>query len=213
MTLKRRLIYDGLWGDQLVGVAADKRHTEIRLTNFDTAAAIIRKHHYSKSTPFIPSLICHLVYWQGEVHGALMLGYGQNPARNETSEGIAIEFDRMWLSDDMPKYSETCVIGLLHTWLRKAQPQIAVIRSWSDTGEGNQGTIYRAANYNYVRQVGNAFYLLPSGRKIHRVTLWHMHGTPGNRWDWLQQKYPGIKKLDGDQLLFEYWLDPKRKPK
>ena len=211
MTLKRELIWGGLWGDVLEGVRAPKRHTEIRLTNFNTAAAIIRRNHYSKNPPGQVSKYCFLVVYRGGIHGALMLGYGQNPDLNGTLAGTHIEFDRMWLSDDMPKLSETCVIGLLHTWLRKARPEIRVIASWSDTSEGNFGTIYKAANYQYVKATPSPFYRLPWGRKVHRVSLWHWHGKQGNRWAWLQQRYPGIQKIEGDQLLFEYELHKKGK--
>ena len=202
VTLKRRLIYD----NGLVGVAADKRQTLLRVCKWQTAARIIRHFHYSKKVAAAASKWNFVVLYKGRVNGALMLGCGQRPANNGSSAGHTIMFDRMWLSDTMPKYSETCVIGLLHTWLRKAQPQIKTIKSWSDTSEGNFGTIYKAANYKYVRSSRNGFYLLPDGDKIHRVSLYHRHGKIGLKEDFLAKEYPGIRKVEGDQLLFEYYL-------
>ena len=204
MTLRRELIWGGLWGDQLDGVRAPKRHTELRRTNEETAAAIIVKNHYSRSRPFLHKTVNFIVLWHGEIHGAIMLGLGHTPTGNGSLDGWRIEFDRMWLSDDMPKYSETCVIGLLHTWLRKARPEIRVIASWSDTSEGNFGTIYKAANYRYVKATPCPFYRLPCGRKIHGTSLFHLHGT--RRDSMLRLRYPGIQKIEGDQLLFEYEL-------
>ena len=202
VTLKRRLIYD----NGLVGVAADKRQTLIRLCKWQTAARIIKHFHYSKKVAVIPSKWNFVVLYKGRANGALMLGYGQNPFGNGSYAGHTIMFDRMWLSDTMPKYSETCVIGLLHTWLRKAQPQIKTIKSWSDTSQGNFGTIYKAANYKYVRSVRNAFYIMPDGNRIHRISLYCRHGTIAHNDDFLAKKYPGIRKVEGDQLLFEYYL-------
>ena len=206
MTLKRRVIYGGLWGDEILGVGAPKRETAIMSPNFDTAARIIRKNHYSRKTVGIHSPVNLIVKYKGETHGALMLGYGQNPDVNGTLEGNTLEFDRMWLSDDMPKLSETCVIGLLHTYLRLAHPNVKRITTYSDTGEGNPGTIYKAANYRSIGETEGAFYRLPDGEKVHRVSLWHRHGKLGNRWEWLQERYPGIQRLDAPQLRFVYDL-------
>lgn len=206
MVLKRKVIYGGLWGDEVLGVVALKRQTALLVTNFDTASRIIRTHHYSKKTAGIPSPFNFVVEYKGKQSGALQLGYGQNPALNGVLEGHTVEFDRMWLSDDMPKYSETCVIGLLHTYLRVAHPKITRITTYSDTGEGNFGTIYKAANYRFDGETKGAFYRLPDGEKIHRVSLWHRHGKNGNDWEWLRERYPGIERLTAPQLRFVYDL-------
>lgn len=204
--LKRRFIYGGLWGDEVLGVEAPKRETAIMRCPWAAAARIIRNHHYSRKTAVIRSPVNMMVLYKGVGSGALMLGYGQNPGLNGTSVGEALEFDRMWLSDDMPKFSETCVIGLLHTYLRKAHPNVKRITTYSDTGEGNPGTIYKAANYRLLGSHKGPFYRLPDGEKIHKVSLWHRHGAKGNRWEWLCERYPGIERLDAPQLRFEYQL-------
>ena len=102
-----------------------------------------------------------------------------------------------------PRCSATCVIGVLHTFLRLGYPNIKRITSYSDTGEGNYGTVDRAANYRLEGETdGTAFYRLPDGEKVHRVSLWHRHGKEGNRWEWLQERYPGIEHLAAPQLRF-----------
>lgn len=51
------------------------------------------------------------------------MGYGIRPKiKGGYDMDSTREFDRMWLSDDMPKYSETIVLSLFHRYLREAHP-------------------------------------------------------------------------------------------
>lgn len=176
MTLKRTIIYGGLWGDMPIGVEIPKRDTKIMACDLKPAAKIIKANHYSKSIAAVPSHINLLVYYQEAVHGALMLGKGINPTTKH-STGEVVDFDRMWLSDDMPHCSETVVLGALNTYLRARYPNIRFIRSWSDTGEGNMGTIYKAANYRYVKSCPSSFYRNKEGNKIHEISIYHKYNS------------------------------------
>lgn len=63
----------------------------------------------------------------------------------------------------------------------------------------------RAANYKLVDRLRADFYLLPSGERIHPVTMWHRHKT--RAWAFLQRQYPGIVRVrDGEQLKFVKYL-------
>lgn len=106
----------------------------------------------------------------------------------------------MWLSDEMPKFSETITISLLHHYLRKAHAEIKHLISYADTSAGNTGTIYRAASYRFITALKADFYILPSGERVHPVTMWHRHKT--RAWSFLKKEYPGITKAKGQQLKF-----------
>jgi hypothetical protein len=148
------------------------------------------------------------VYYKGEVHGALQLGYGIRPKIKGAFDPDEIrEFDRMWLSDEMPKFSETITLALLHLFLKKAYPNLKALISYSDTSVGNNGTIYRAGNYELIDSIKADFYILSSGERVHPVSMWHRHKS--RAWDLMQTLYPGIKKADGQQLKFIYYLHPK----
>ena len=203
MVLKRRPIYTVQgWSTHVVGYEAPARHTAIIECGHELTEHMSQIWHYShKSTR--RARISLAVLWHGMVHGFLRLGYGQNPKVNGSSAGWSIEFDRMWLSDDMPKYSETVVLGLLHAYLRARHPGIRRIRSFSDTGEGNQGTIYRAANYRHVKDSPGRFWRMPDGEKLHEVSAYLRHG-PG--YDALLLEM-GAERITAPQRLFEYWLD------
>ena len=187
-----------------VGYEAPEKGIEIRVCEKAEADAVIVPHHYSHKVTE-NSCISLLVYWHGEVHGAMQIGYGIRPKlKGEYDPDGVREFDRMWLSDDMPKYSETICLSLLHHYLRLAHPEIKVLISYADTSAGNTGTIYKAANYTLEKRIKADFYILPSGERIHPVTMWHRHGT--RVWEKMKEIYPGIRKAEGEQLKFVYHL-------
>lgn len=163
--------------------------------------AIIEANHYSGT--HCNNSFANLVVYYGDhgVTGAVQIGYGIRPQKSE--QGL-VEFDRMWLSDIMPKYSETIVLSLVHKYLYHKRPDIHTLRSYSDTSVGNHGTIYRAANYVETKRIPADIYVLPSGDRVHPVTMWHRYGTRSKAF--LDEKFPGWKKAEGEQIQFEYYL-------
>ena len=111
-TLKKQPILD--WTDYMIGFECPTKDIKIIVCEKPQADAIISKHHYS-GKPTKNSFLSLLVYYKGEVNGALQLGYGIRPKiKGEFNPDEIREFDRMWLSDEMPKFSETITLSLLH---------------------------------------------------------------------------------------------------
>lgn len=186
--------------DKLIGYEAPEKEIQIVICDKREADPIIIKNHYSHKVTK-NSFLSFLVYWKGEVNGALQLGYGIKPrSKGEYNPDEVREFDRMWLSDDMPKFSETITLSLLHKFLKKAYPEIKHLISYADTTVGNEGTIYKAANYRLIKKIKADFYILESGERVHPITMWHRHGT--RKWSFLTQQYPNIKKADGYQIKY-----------
>ena len=168
------------------------------------ADAVIASHHYSRKVTR-NSCLSLLVTFRGKVEGALQVGYGIRPGIKGGLDPSGVrEFDRMWLSDRMPRFSETITISLLVRYLRRAHPGIRHLISYADTSAGHTGTIYRAANFRPCGRVRADFYILPGGERVHPVTMWHRHGT--RAWDFLRETYPGIRRAEGFQLRFIYDL-------
>ena len=187
-------------GDTIVGYEAPDKGIRIMVCSRKEADPIIIQNHYSHKVTK-NSFLSFLVYYYGEVSGALQIGYGINPKKKGTYNPDEVrEFDRMWLSDSMPKFSETITLSLLHHYLKKVHPEIKHLISYADTTVGNEGTIYKAANYKLIDKIKADFYILESGERVHPVTMWHRHGT--RRWAFLQQQYPNIKKADGFQIKY-----------
>jgi hypothetical protein len=200
--LKKSALYD--WTNTIIGYECKCKNIKIVVCDKKQADSIIIKHHYS-GKPTKNSFISLLVYYKDEIHGALQIGYGIRPKeKGDFNPDEIREFDRMWLSDNMPKFSETITLSLLHLFLKKAYPNIKALISYSDTSVGNNGTIYKAGNYKLIDSIKSDFYILESGERVHPVTMWHRHKTRG--WELMQRLYPNIKKAEGSQLKFIYYL-------
>lgn len=198
-TIKKKPIIDSE-SNTIIGWEAPSKEIKILVCMKNEADEIIIKHHYSHKVTK-NSFLSFLVYYKGKVSGALQLGYGIKPkSKGEYNPEEVREFDRMWLSDEMPKFSETITLSLLHHYLRMVYPHIKYLISYADTSVGNKGTIYKAANYQLIKKIKADFYILESGERVHPITMWHRHGT--RRWDFLVKQYPNIKKADGYQLKY-----------
>ena len=164
---KHALLYEG---KVCVGVRHKKRPYTLRICHWRQAARIIEANHYSKRPTPLASVVGNfLCEYPDSENGAIQLSLGQNPHIHDGN--ATVEFGRMWLPDTMPKYSESTFIAMLHFYLRQ-QTAYNFIQSWSDTGEGNPGTIYKASGYELVKQTASGgFYILPDGRKVHSVSL------------------------------------------
>ena len=192
--------------DNIIGFSCPEKHIEIRECDKRQADMVIVPHHYSHKVTK-NSCLSMLVLFHNKIRGALQIGYGIRPKikmRGQIDSNTTREFDRMWLSDEMPKYSETIVLSLFHRYLRMAHPEVKQLISYADTSAGNKGTIYKAANYHLIEAIKADFYILPDGERVHPVSMWHRHGT--RVWDFLQLQYPGIRKAEGKQLKFIYYL-------
>ncbi len=179
---------------------------------------LIEKNHYShKCTPN------HFLSFDvNNGQGALQLGFGIRPhKKNNISSLITTdnycEFDRMWLSDELPKYSESQTISLLLKYLKKHYPKIKFVITYADGSAGNKGIIYQATNAIKLEPILCDFYLLPNGERVHPVSMWHRHKT--RAWSAMQELYPGIQHIKGTvknpiyQYRYLYILDRKMRKK
>lgn len=203
---RKKLVKTPIFGFCGFIVGYECKEKGIRLVECDKSQAdsVIVPHHFSHKVT-MNSCINLLVLYNGKISGAMQIGYGIRPHIKTEREGVldyhkVREFDRMWLSDDMPKYSETICLSLLHHYLRATHKEIKYLISYADTSIGNKGTIYKAANYELVDILKADFYVLPSGERIHPVTMWHRHKT--RKWSVISALYEGIRKANGFQLKF-----------
>ena len=197
MALHKVVHYGGLLGDEVVAVSCPAKDIALAPRPRREVARVVARHHYS-GTACTSSAVSLAVTWRGQFSGALQLGYGVRPDKNARG-GETWEFDRMWLANAMPKYSETIVLSLLHLYLRRAHPNVRRIVTYADASVGHTGTIYRAANYRRVGATPVDFYRLADGTRVHPVTMWHRHRT--RAWAVLQRLYPGIEHVKGPGLV------------
>jgi hypothetical protein len=213
MQSKRTLITD--LANQPIGVRC--REYQLIIQSTAVVDALVQKHHYSHKTTknrMLSMVVLHDEY-DIDPKGFIQLGYGIRPHMKHTiSPHITTknyaEFDRMWLSDDLPKFSETTVIGMLLWFIKRWNLGIDYVITYADGSVGNRGTIYKASNAIPIGKVPVDFYQLASGERVHPVSMWHRHKTRAK--ETMEAIYPGIRHIrDEYQYRFLYILDNKKR--
>lgn len=132
----------------------------------DVANEIIKRNHYSKVV-YAGSYIHLGVYKDSELLGVLQLGAAMNPASQAsvvsgTAQDEYLELNRMWLSECLPRNSESRAISYSLKYVRRKLPKIAWVQSFADERCGKFGVVYQAANFIYCGE--------------HRSTFWEIDG-------------------------------------
>jgi len=198
----KKIIYENtLLGKTPIGITNE--FLTIKESSNQIVDELVKKYHYSHKTTknrFLSFLV-------NENKGFLQLGYGIRPRMKHTISKLIIkdnycEFDRMWLSDELPKNSESQVIGLLLSYLKQVYPKIKFVITYADGSVGNYGTIYKASNAISIGKVPVDFYLLPTGERIHPVSMYHRHKTRAKAF--VEKQYPGIKHIKGTEFQYRF---------
>jgi len=207
----KELIYKkDLLGKTAIGLSNGK--IWIKECEHFEADKLVKKYHYSHKTTknrFKSFLV-------NDGLGVLQLGYGIRPNIKKHIHPLIdknnyCEFDRMWLSDELPKFSESQTISLLLSYLKQIYKNIKFVITYADESVGNKGTIYKATNAIILKPIKCDFYVLSSGERVHPVSMYHKHKTRAI--EFLKNIYPGIKHICGEykQFRFLYILDKKIK--
>ena len=197
--MKKLITEKTLFGKKIVGIT-NGNITLKECPNDEADKVIIQKHYSRKATKnrFKSFSV------NGE-KGYLQLGYGIRPHMKHTISNLIThnnycEFDRMWLSDELPKNSESQVIGLLLSYLKQIYPRIKFIITYADGSVGNKGIIYQATNAIALDNLPCDFYVLAGGERVHPISMYHRHGTRARAF--LEKFYPGIQHING--MVFQY---------
>lgn len=154
---------DSLFGHvEVVGFGLP--HFNVKEIDRDLANSLIVKNHYSGK--FYNATYIHLgVFLRGGINGVLQFGYAMNPASQESvvkNTGIKdyLELNRMWLSDECEKNSESMAISFAIKYIKKKYPNIRWIQSFADERCGKHGIVYQAANFLYYGEHKSLFWTL-----------------------------------------------------
>lgn len=60
---------------------------------------------------------------------------------------LAWELSRLWVSDEMPRNTESWFIAQTVRWIRRNRPSVGALVSYADPSQGHVGTIYKASNW------------------------------------------------------------------
>lgn len=191
------------------------------------ADEFVRAHHYSGKV--VQGSQVHFgCFLYGSLHGVLQYGPSIDKRKmiglvRGTGWNEFLELNRMAFDDHLPRNSESYCIARTLKMIKKNAPQVKWVVSFADGCSCGDGTIYRASNFvlTDIRPNHNIC-LLPSGEKIHKLTLEVNMTRPrpelgGRSYSQITGGGNSFKKyvkevggtiLNGFQLRYIYFIDP-----
>lgn len=192
------------------------------------ANELVKRVHYSGKV--VQNSTLHLgVFLNDKLEGVMSFGSPMDkkkiiPLVTGTGWNGMLELNRMAFSDVLPRNSESRALAVAFKLIKKHYPHIEWVLSFSDGAQCGDGTIYRASGFVLTQIKENtSLYDTPSGVPIARMT-WDS-ATPERRVALAKQygirefdsacflsktaKINGMKSLDGFQLRYIYFLNPK----
>jgi len=134
------------------------------------AIKIVEKYHYShKISP--TSQICLGAYYNNILSGVIIYGIPIAAKTfqtvNNTKAKECLELQRLALSPEMAKNSESRVISISLKIIKKRYPHIKWIVSFADENQNHLGIIYQATNWIYTGEGSGMNIYVKNGKKYH----------------------------------------------
>lgn len=190
-----------------------KKDFEVKYLDRIEANEIIRRNHYSHKV--VMASTDHFgVYIDGVLVGVLQYGHALNPKSisniipDSTFDNFR-ELNRMWLSDEAPKYSESRAISYSIKILKKKYKDLKWIQSFADERCGKLGVVYQASNFRYYGKHLTQFYEY-NGEVLHKLMLTspkHMEITRKRFKVDIQKILEDANKMSLWQFRYIYFLD------
>ena len=152
---------------------------EVRPIPFAVAKRLVVRHHYLHSMPGGTGLTFG-VFLGACLQGVIVFGAGPAFA-HRLVEGAApddcLTLTRLWLSDALPRNSESRVLGIVCRALAR-HTGVKFLVSYADPSRGHLGTIYQAAGWLYTGlSYPMPLYDLGDGRPRHSRSLAQVFGS------------------------------------
>jgi hypothetical protein len=145
----------------------------------EVAKELIVAHHYSHSLPGGTKMTFG-IFLDGRLLGALVFGVGPYYGYklvNGASSDDAVTLTRLWLADELPKNSESKILGVALRSLMK-ETSLKFVIAYSDPAFGHLGIIYQATNWLYTGlSYATGLYDIGDGVLHHSRSLAHQLGS------------------------------------
>ena len=143
------------------------------------AKALLERSHYLHSLPG-GTRLAFGVFSGSRLLGVITVGAGP-PNAHRLVEGAGrnqcATLTRLWLSDELPRNSESRVLGVVLRALVR-HTDLKFLLSYADPAQGHRGTIYQASNWLYTGlSDATPLYDIGDGRARHSRSLAHAYGT------------------------------------
>lgn len=165
---------DGVTKTQLTYLLIDGGSTptsplqfRIQEGRFSDFADLLEKYHY-KSSKIGGGISYNLVLvYNNRIFGGITIG----KMRHKDKYGEkAVELRRMVLHPDCPKNTASYFLSKAIWWLKK-YTDISTVYTFADQTVGHDGTCYKAANFEYVRDTAPTIHVLWKGKRYHPRSL------------------------------------------
>lgn len=162
-----------LFGEsEIIGFGDDSFY--VKEIGRDIANKIIIKNHYSHK--YYNATYIHLgVYVKSSLVGILQYGYAMNPAScssvvSGTDLDQYLELNRMWISDNAGRNSESMAISYSIKYIKGKYPKIKWIQSFADERCGCFGIVYQACSFGFYGEHESVFWTL-NGEVFHNSLM------------------------------------------
>ena len=166
------------------GVQLPPRRSEVKQIHVTQVPAralseVMETEHYLHSMPKAASLTFG-VYRDERLLGGVVFAAGARQQYRVVDAGRpkdTLTLARLWLSDDLPKNSESRVLGVVLRELRR-RGTARCVATFADPAAGHSGTIYRASGFRYLGQAPPSNYLdLGDGKLVHPRSVYSRLGS------------------------------------
>ena len=143
------------------------------------AKPIVEREHYLHSIPG-GTHMAFGVFLGMRMLGVVTIGAGPMNAYSLVAGAMpedCLSLTRLWLSDELPRRSESRVLGVIVRALKR-HTDLRFLLTYADPQQGHAGTIYQATNWLYTGlSAAMPLYDLGDGVAIHSRTVSHAFGT------------------------------------
>lgn len=180
------------------------------------AVEICKMHPHAESLPN-SSKYYFAAYINGKVAGLAVWGWGIVPRKTPKALfGDAGKFEdylelcRFFVFDWTPKYTASRFLSFTHRLLKR-HTKLKYLYTYAAGFQGLIGTIYQAANYDYIGKKLCELIYIPNRGLVHPVAIWHRYSIA-----YANGKIGRVKELFGDaykwcghNFVYIYWLRDK----
>jgi len=155
------------------------QHLRVQPVPVVIARQLIKSEHYLHSLPG-GTCLAFGVFVASKLLGALTLGVGPTNAYSLVNDAIpddCLTLSRLWLSDELPRNSESRVLGIVLRNLKR-YTRVKFLVTYADPAHGHLGIIYQATGWLYTGlSEAMPLYDVGDGKLRHSRSLSHAFGT------------------------------------
>lgn len=185
------------------------RSIDVRPASRLEVQPLVVNHHYLHSMP-AGARACYGIYLFGDLHGAAVFTAGARQGHKLLAAARpqdVVTLARLWLSDTLPRNSESRVLGIVLRSLKKTTDW-KLILSYADPLAGHTGIIYRASGWLYLGQTeANSYVDLGDNTLHHPRSIYSRYGSNNIR-HLRATGVPARRVAQPGKHRYAYVLDP-----